>query len=191
MLPPLWMASINCHLGIVQLILVSGRKINTKTKFIAGGAIWQNKTAAEVARHLGTRDMDYDESKENYMRGRHNGPLIAALLDSFEADPAATRRQLRELPALRDHPFIGDLFALIIFLCEDLLTVRAESSASSASSASNMAARFFKMAQYLPMELQMVLYNRAFGAGKNSVLTKHSEPAFKKLGRSLAHSKRN
>ena len=78
------------------------------------------------------------------MRGRHNGPLIAALLDSFEADPAATRRQLRELPALRDHPFIGDLFALIIFLCEDLLTVRAESSASSASSASKYGSQVFQ-----------------------------------------------
>ena len=31
------------------------------------------------------------------------------------------------------------------------------------------------------MELQMMLSNRVFGRGKDTILTKHSEPAFKKL----------
>ena len=34
----------------------------------------------------------------------------------------------------------------------------------------------------------MMLCNRVFDAGKDTVLTKHSEPAFKKLGRMLASS---
>jgi len=114
---------------------------------------------------------------------KHNGPLIDNLIESFDLDPDATRQQLRELPELRD-PFISDLYALVIFLCDDLLTMSAGSSTSSL----HKAARFFQIARCLPMELQMVLCNRVFGARKNSVLTKHSEPAFKKLGRLLVTS---
>ena len=43
----------------------------------------------------------------------------------------------------------------------------------------------------LPIELQMVLCNRVFGAAKGTALTKHSEPAFKKLGRLLAKEDRH
>ena len=115
-------------------------------------------------------------------------PLIAALINFFDADPAATRQQLRELPELRDS-FTTDLFALVIFLCDGLLRVSVESSASSSSSTTNKdnkAARFFQIAQALPMELQMLLCNRVFGTGKTIILTKHSETAFKKLGNLLA-----
>jgi len=82
-------------------------------------------------------------------------------------------------------PFISDLFALVVFLCDDLLTLKA---VSSDPSSSNKASRFFVIAQLLPMELQMALCNRAFGSSKNFVLTKNSEPAFKKLGKVLAWS---
>ena len=71
---------------------------------------------------------------------------------------------------------------MVIFLCDGLLTVDANSSSASLKKA----ARYFKMSQKLPLELQMVLCNRAFGAAKDTVLTKHSEPAFKRLGRLLA-----
>jgi len=166
--------------------LVSGRDVNTKkkTKSIAGTGSWHNKTAAGIARRQGIREKFANESQEDYTRKNHNGPLIATLLDSFDADPVTTRQQLRELPGLRDF-FIGDLFALVVFLCDDLLTVRAESSPSSNS---KEAARFFPIARCLPMELQMVLCSRLFGSGKDIVLTKHSEPAFKKLGRLLART---
>jgi len=186
---PLWMASQNGHLGTVQLVLTSEREVDTKTKTIAGSARWNNKTAAEIARLQGTRITFQNESEEEYTRKKRCCPLIASLIDSFDLDPATTRQYLRELPELRD-PFIGDLFALVIFICDGLLVVGAESSASSSFSTntSKKAARFFQIVQLLPMELQMVLCNRAFGAGKNLVLTKHSEPAFKKLGRLLAMS---
>ena len=91
------------------------------------------------------------------------------------------RRQSKD-PELRN-PFISDLFALVIFLCDELVQVRAEPSVGSSPFA-----RFFQIALCLPMELQMALCNRVFGAGKDHVLTKHSEPAFKKLGKSLAIS---
>ena len=167
---PLLKAAEKGHMPIVQLLFASGREVDTKIKTIAGPARWNNKTAAEIA--------------------RLQGPLIAALIDSFEADPAATRQQLRELPELRDS-FMSDLFALVVFLCDGLLlTVDAESSASFfvffTKPSTSQAVRFFRIAQSLPMELQMVLCNRVFGSGKDHVLTKHSEPAFKKLGRFLA-----
>ena len=115
---------------------------------------------------------------------KQNGPLIATLIDSFEVDPVTTRQQLRELPELRDS-FISDLFALVIFLCDGFLRVRAKSPTSSPF---NKAARFFLIVQLLPIELQMMLCNRMFGSRKDSVLTKHSELAFKKLGKLLAVS---
>ena len=182
---PLWFVSQQGHLRVAQVILVSGRNVDTKAKSIPGIALWNNKTAAEIGRFQEIRAREA-ESAEVYARRRRNGPLIAALLDSFDANPATTRQQLRELPELRD-PFISDLFALVIFLCEELLTVRAEDSALSF----HKAARFFQIAQALPMELQMMLCNRVFGAGKNNVLTQHSEPAFKKLGKLLALSQRS
>ena len=95
----------------------------------------------------------------------------------FDLDSVTSSQQLGN----RD-PFISsDLFAQVIFLCDDLLTVRAESSAFSSAN-NNKEARFFQIARCLPMELQMMLCNRVFGAGKDIVLTKPSELAFKKLG---------
>jgi len=116
---------------------------------------------------------------DEFTRRKQNGPLIAALIDSFDLDPVHTRQQLREHPELRDS-FISNLFALVVFLCDGLLTVGAESPTH------QKAARFFKIAKRLPMELQMIMCNCVFGSGKDHVLTKHSEPAFKKLGKLLA-----
>ena len=184
---PLWIAAFAGHLPVVQFILVSGREVNTKTKSIAGTMIWNDKTAPEVAWCQGTRPRLTDELEADYLTKKQNGPLIAALLDSFDADSVTTRQQLRELPELRD-AFISDLFALVVFLCDDLLTVRTESSPS--SDTTKKAARFFQIAQSLPMELQMVLCSRVFGSSKDIVLTKHSEPAFKKLVILLARTTR-
>ena len=118
---------------------------------------------------------------------KHNGPLIADMIGSFDLDPFTARQRLRELPEIRD-TFISDLFALVIFICDGLLTVGAEAFASSFSSTltSRKATRFFQIAQHLPLELQMVLCNRVFGPRKDVVLTIHSEPAFKRLGKLLA-----
>ena len=181
---PLWFASQNGYLGIAQLILVSGREVDTQTKSIAGTARWNGKTAADIARYQGVRVKPAGELEEEYNRRKRNGPMIANWLDSYDVDAITTRQQLRELPELRDS-FTSDLFALVIFLCDGLLTT---SAGSSASPSHEKAVRFFQSVQCLPMELQMVLCNRAFGAGKDHILTKHSEPAFKKLGKLLTRS---
>jgi len=75
-------------------------------------------------------------SEEDYTRRKQNGPLIVALIETFDADPVATRQQLRELPRIRDS-FISDLFAELIFLCDCLLAVSVEASGT------DKAARFF------------------------------------------------
>jgi len=186
---PLWFASQFGHLLVVQLILASGRDVDTKIKPVGETYSWQNKTAAEIARYQGIRGKYNEESEEEYARSKQNGPLIAILLDSFDLDRVFTRQRLRELPELRDS-FISDLFALVVFHCDGLLTVtaRSSSSTSSTSPTSKKAARFFQLAQCLPIELQMMLCNCVLGTGKSIVLTKHSEPAFKKLGKLLAWS---
>ena len=176
---PLWFASSDGHLTIVQLMLVSGRDIDIQIKSEAGSEPWNSKTAAEVARWVSTLQRLDEESEDEFNLKIQNCPLIADLIDSFEADPATTRQQLRELPHLRD-PFIGEVFALVVFLCDGLLATTKPSAAGASE-----VARFFQIAIQLPMELQMVLCNRMFGSGKDYVLTRHSEPAFKKLARLL------
>ena len=71
---PLWIASQNGHLPIFQLILASGREIDTKTKSIAGAAAWNNKTAAEMARFQGIRIKPEAESEKDHTRKKQNGP---------------------------------------------------------------------------------------------------------------------
>ena len=180
---PIWFASQNGHISLVQLMLASGREIDTKTKSIGGTAPWSNKSAAEVARHQAARARTIWETEVEYLTCKQNGPLIADLLDSYAIDPVTTRQQLRELPELRN-TFTSDLFALIVFFCDGLLRVNAAS--SDIFSTSTKAARFIRVAQDLPIELQMVLCHRAFGSTRQNIPSADSEPAFKKLGRLLA-----
>ena len=65
----LWFASQNGHLLVVLLILASGRKIDTNTKYIAGTGGWNNKTA-EIARFQVTRANPEGESQEEYTRSK-------------------------------------------------------------------------------------------------------------------------
>ena len=175
---PLWFAAQEGRLLVAQLMLASGREIDTQTRSIEGNEAWNNKTAAEHARWQGVRTQFTNEPAEDYVRMKVNGPLIADILDAFNLDPLAVRQQLRELPEIRE-TFIADVFALIIFTCDGLLRLKDPGHLVGV-------ARFFVVAEKLPMELQMVLANRVFGAGKDGVLRKVSEKAFRKLGRVLA-----
>jgi len=170
---PLWMASQNGHLEIVQLILVSEREANLQDKSTSGTDAWNDMNALEVARWSVSEPRDPEESDEEYALRSQNCPAVVTWLEAFEADPEATRRRLRQLPHLRD-PFISDTFALLVFLCDGLLTLKPETSD---------AARFFQAARRLPLELQMVLCNRMFGSRKDIVLIRNSEPAFKRVAR--------
>jgi len=173
---PVWFASDKGHLTVIQLILASGRMVDITSRSTDGWAPWNNKTPQEIALLQMTESQQPEDTEKDYLRKVQNCPMIISLLDSFEADPVATRQQLRELPGICS-PYIGEVFALGIFLCDDLLQITQERTSPEA------AIRFFRIVRRLPMELQMMLCNRLFGSPQNHVLTKHSEPAFKKLAR--------
>ena len=114
---PLWIASQNGHLQVVQLIVALGREIDTKTKSIAGTGGWNNKTAAENARIQETRATPEEgESDEEHARGKQNGPLIATLLDWFDQNHQQVRTQLQSQVGLKGKTF----FLLFFFLLSPL-----------------------------------------------------------------------
>jgi len=165
---PLWLASQEGRLGVVQHILASGRKIDTRTR-----SSFNKKTAAEQGRRVVPRGVG--DTEEDQKRKKTNGPLCADLIDEYERDPVAAGNRLRRLPGVREH-FVGHLFALVIFH-SDSFTVINERTASSDTR------RFLKIASRLPLEIQMVLCNRIFGSSKDIILSKYSEPYFKCLAR--------
>ena len=75
-------------------------------------------------------------------------------------------------------PFVGAVFALVVFVSDEFVAVRPSAQASDP-------ARFFVIASKLPMELQMVLCNRLFSSDKDIVLRKHSETAFLLLAQDM------
>ena len=106
-----------------------------------------------------------------------------SVLERFIDNPALTRHELRGKLGVLDE-LAAEVFALIVFLCDDLLQLRppALTTTTIASAAAN---RFFAIASQLPMELQMILCHRAFGSMKQNILRKDSETAFKSLARIL------
>jgi len=93
---PLWVASQEGHLEIVQYLLASGREINTKTR-----STFNKRTAAEQGRAMGRKTTKpANETKEVFERRKINGPLCADLIDEYEHDPVAVRLRLRRQPGL-------------------------------------------------------------------------------------------
>ena len=79
----------------------------------------------------------------------------------------------------------AEVFALTVFLCDNLLQLKPASHSATTSKKATTALRFFAIASKLPMELQMVLCHRVVGSMKQNILHKDSEAAFKSLARSL------
>jgi len=74
----------------------------------------------------------------------------------------------------------AEMFALVVFVFDGLLKIK--------DTTPSPAARFFKIATQLPLELQMVLCFRRVGSGKEIIAGKESEVAFKEVARSLLWS---
>jgi len=73
----------------------------------------------------------------------------------------------------------AEVFAQIIFVCDDLLKIKQ-------TEVPTAAGRFFAMAKLLPMELQMILCHRVVESKKDYyILSSDSEGAFKKLAKVL------
>jgi len=89
--PPLWFACQEGHAAVVQLLLASGREIDTKMRPTFNGT-----TAAEQGRCMATRKTKpKDETEEDFQRKKTNGPKCADLIDEYEKDPDGVRTRLR------------------------------------------------------------------------------------------------
>ena len=101
---------------------------------------------------------------------------VVALLERFKSDAAQTRHVMRVELGLLDE-LAAEMFALVVFVSDGLLRIKRK--------ASIPAARFFRIAAQLPLELQMVLCFRQAGSGKEIIPGRESEVAFKELARRL------
>ena len=98
---------------------------------------------------------------------------IGTLLERFKDNPGVTRHALRVEIGWYDE-VAAEMFALVVFVSDGLLQIRDTAS-------SPPAARFFKIARKLPLELQMMLCFRQVGSDKEIIPGKESEVAFKEL----------
>jgi len=101
------------------------------------------------------------------------------LLERFKSDAAQTKHFIRVDLGFIDE-LAAEIFALVVFVSDGLLQIN--------STTSSPAARFFKIARRLPLELQMVLCFRQVGSPKEIIPGKESEVAFKSLARRLVWS---
>jgi len=131
---------------------------------------------AEIWETSRTRKGDYTalEIASEYERTE-----VVSLLERFLANPALTRHELRVKLGVLDE-LAAEVFALTVFLCDDLLQLKPAPTTTTAAAAAS-ASQFFTIISKLPMELQMVLCHRAVGSMKQNILHKDSEVAFKSL----------
>jgi len=157
---PLWFSSWEGRHEVIECLIASGRDLgdveNRKGKWIG-----KDYTALEIARM-------YERTE------------VVSLLERFIANPAQTRHEVRVKHGMLD-ALTAEVFALTVFLCDDLLQFKPASHPAAAAAA---AIRFFAIASKLPMELQMLLCHRAVGSMKQNI-RQDSEAAFKSLARIL------
>jgi len=137
---PLWSASCYGKHEVIESLIASGRDLgDVKNKT---GKNWDGKyfTALEAARK-------YKKTK------------AVSLLERFVANPERTRHELHVKLGMLDEK-AAEVFALTVFLCDDLLQLMPASHPAAA------ATRFFMITSRLPMELQMILCHRAVGSTK-------------------------
>jgi hypothetical protein len=77
----------------------------------------------------------------------------------------------------------GDLFAMVIFVCDGLVKAKAGRTRSIPRPET---VRFFAIAQRLPMELQAILCYAVYSSGKERIPSKDSEAAFKSLAKKVS-----
>ena len=166
---PLWFASRDGQHELFEWLIASGRDlgdIENKTGKNWDDEGWKDYTALEIAREK-------------------NKTEVISLLERFLANPALIRHELRVKLGVLDE-LAAEVFALTVFLCDELLRFKPASHlAATPDHATTAATRFFAIAAKLPMELQMVLCHRAVGSMKQNILLKDSEIAFKSLARIL------
>ena len=161
---PLWWASYSGKHEVIERLIASGRDLGDIGKKGIDWEVGEDYTALEIARKCRSAD-------------------IVSLLERFLDNPAQTSHELRVKLGVLD-PLAAELFAVVVFLCDDLLHLKPASHlAAIPDHAAAAATRFFAIASKLPLELQMMLCHRAVGSMKQNILLKYSEAAFKSLAR--------
>jgi hypothetical protein len=152
---PVWWASYHGRLTAIKwMIALRGNELDTEKR---GKSVQDSAeySPIEIAR------------KKGYLE-------VVSLLDRFMTNPVQVQREICAELGVIWPP--ADLFAIIIFLCEDFLRMKSPS-----TGAHNPTTRFFNIALRLPMELQMVLCHRAYGSSRENIPSQDSEMAFRDL----------
>ena len=111
-------------------------------------------------------------------KAKENGKTeVVSLLEGFKSDAAQTRYPMRVEVGWYDE-LAAEMFALVVFVSDGLLQIND-------TTTTTPAARYFKIARSLPLELQMVLCHRQVGSGKEIIPGKESEVAFRELAKRL------
>jgi len=103
---------------------------------------------------------------------------VVTLLERFQKNPEETRYSVRVELGFLD-ALAAEMFAMVVFVSDGLLQVKKRVNTKS------NAARFFRIASRLPLELQMMLCFRQVGSCKEIIPGKEREVAFKELARKL------
>ena len=161
---PLWLASHHGHCEVIEWLIASGKDLGDLNQKVH----WDGEefSALEIARE-------------------HKESEVVSLLEKFMDNATQVRHGVRVKLGVRE-ALAAEVFALTVFLCDDLFQAspcRTTRSRSHGYSAAAAAIRFFKVVAKFPMELQMILCHRAAGTTKDSILSKDSEAAFKSLAK--------
>jgi len=154
---PLRWAAGNGHVGVVERWIASGREVDLGRP---GNPL---SDALGAARWQGMTE-------------------VAELLNHYRRDPAKARHEARLRLGCQEE-LAADVFALLVFLCDDLVTLPLAEAATPPQRAA--ATRFFAVARRLPMDVQMVLCHRSIGSPKTVITGNASELAFQALGRTF------
>ena len=134
--------------------------------------------------------MDLEKRGRNWANNKEYTPIefaealnrndIRDLLTRFSRDPVRCRHEVG-LDLGITNAKVADLFASLIFLCDNYTSLENELPQTSNPS------RFFAIAKKLPMELQMLICHRVYGSAKEIIKSTDSEPAFMALAASFSH----
>jgi hypothetical protein len=132
---------------------------------------WWIASGKEIAVTPGDEKTDPIQAAKKY-----KFPEIKVLLESYKADPRGTRHCVRlELGCFGE--VAGGVFALVVFLCENFLRLKAGDC--------SWTARFFRIAMALPMEMQMILCHRVVESMGATIVGEDCDVAFRMLTQTL------
>ena len=169
---PLWVTSFNGHHQVIEWLIASGRDLGNFNHHHSKGKLFQ-------------RGRDYSPLE---IATERNHTEVMSLLKRFVDNQALTRHEVRVKFGFVEERAAA-IFALVIFICDELLQIKPAPSRSSSSSTTTKpsttiaaaTSQFFSIAKRLPMELQMVLCNRAVGSMKQNITSAESEAAFQSV----------